>query len=274
MIEQLGAGGSWTAISPQLPGNADSSSQYNYLNSVSCTGSNACTAVGGYVSGGDEYGLGLILSGGGWSPAELQPVGDLGEDGAVSCAGSSCLATGDYNTNQSVIQATSNGSWNGEIATPLPAGNSGSAELYGVDCATSASCVGVGEYYTTGTITEGLIDYGSGTTYTAQEAPLPSDKNTSNPIGDLKEISCGSAGACVAAGSYKDDSGNTQGLLETESNGGGTPSWVATSPQTPGSGTFLGLYGISCFGSYGCVAVGDYLNTAGGVTGEIVLTPG
>jgi hypothetical protein len=173
----------------------------------------------------------------------------------------------------SVVQVTTDSSWSGEAATPLPTANTGSAKLYGVDCATSASCVGVGTYYTTGSVTEGLIDYGSGTTYTPQEAPLPSNKNTTNPIGDLQEISCGSAGACVAAGSYQDDSDDGQGLLETESDGGGTPAWVASSPQTPGSGTFLGLYGISCFGTYGCVAVGDYENTAGGVTGEIVLTP-
>ena len=79
--------------------------------------------------------------------------------------------------------------------------------------------------------------------------------------------------ACVAAGSYQDDSADGQGLIETETDTGGTPAWAAASPTTPGGGMFLGLYGISCFGSYGCAAVGDYLNTAGGVTGEIVLTP-
>jgi hypothetical protein len=273
LIEQAGAGGSWSAINPALPGDADSSSQHNYLNSVSCTGSGSCTAVGGYVSGGDEYGLGEVLSASVWSPTRLAPTADLGEDTAVSCSGSSCAATGDYNTNNSVIQTVISGSWNDELTTPLPAGSPGSSELRALDCESSSSCVGVGEYEAASTETEGLIDYGSGTAYTAQQAPLPSDQNTSNPVGDLYEISCGAAGACVAAGSYSDTSDNSQGLLETESDTSGTPSWTAASPATPGDGTFLALDGISCFGSYGCVAVGYYENSGDGVSGEIVLTP-
>ena len=168
-------------------------SQHNYLNSVSCTGSNACTAVGGYVSGGDEYGLGEVLSAGVWSSTRLAPTGDLGEDDAVSCAGSSCAATGEYDTNLSVIQTVISGSWSDELSTPLPAGAPESAELYGLDCSSSTSCVGVGTYYSNGNVTQGLIDYGSGSSYTPQTAPLPSNKNTSNPRGDIQEISCGSA---------------------------------------------------------------------------------
>ncbi len=250
---------------------AASTSQHNYLTSVSCTGTDACTAVGGYVSSGDEAGLGEVLvSGDTWSPTQLAPTADIGDDVAVSCAGGSCAATGEFGV--SVIQTAIGGSWGDEIATPLPAGNNGGG-LYAVDCSNSTSCVGVGSYYSTGTVAQGLIDYGSGTTYTHEEAPLPSNQNTGNPVGDLREISCGSAGACVAAGSYTDDSNNTDGLIETESDPSGTPSWTPTSPTTPGGGTFLYLYGISCFGSYGCAAVGDYINADGGVSGQIVLTP-
>ncbi len=273
LIEQSASGGSWTPASAPPPGDADPSSDNNYLNSVSCTGSGACTAVGGYVSGGDEYGLGEVLSGATWSSTRLAPTNDLGYDESVSCSGSSCAATGMYDTTNSVIQTEIGGAWNNGLNTPLPTISSGSAELYALDCESGTSCVGVGTYYSTGSVAEGLIDYGSGLAYTAQTAPLPSNHNTSNPHGDLQEISCGSAGACVAAGSYADTSGNGQALLETESDTGGTPSWAAASATTPGGGTFLGLYGISCYGSYGCVAVGDYVNTGAGVSGEIVLTP-
>jgi hypothetical protein len=270
LIEQSASGGSWISTSP-VPAGADPTPTNNYLNSVSCTGSNACTAVGGYVSGGTEYGLGEVLSANVWSPSQLPPTGDIGEDTAVSCAGSSCAATGEYNTNVSEVQSEVGGSWSYET-TPLPIQNDGGPELYALDCSSSNSCIGVGTYYSTGSDVEGLIDYGSGTSYTAQTAPLPSS-HAANPHGDLQGISCGTTGACVAAGSYQDTSSNGQALIETESDTGGTPSWTAASPAAPGGGSFLNLYAISCFGTYGCVAVGDYLNVPGGVSGEIVVTP-
>ena len=274
LIEQ-NSGGSWSSIDPQLPNNADSSTDNNYLNAVSCTGANACTAVGGYVSGGDEAGLGEVLASNVWSPSQLAPTADLGDDAAVSCSGTSCAATGEFNTNHSFIQTVISGSWTDEIATPLPNVNTGSAELYAIDCANSSSCVGAGSYYTSGSVAQGLLDYGSGTAYTAQQAPLPASPapSTGNPDGQLRIISCGTAGACVAAGSYDDTSGTGQPLLETESDPSGTPAWAAASPATPGGGTFLSLDGISCFGSWGCVAVGDYENSGSGVSGEVVLTP-
>jgi hypothetical protein len=130
----------------------------------------------------------------------------------------------------------------------------------------------VGSYYTAGSDSAALIDIGSGTSFAATEAPLPSNATTNNFVTTLSAVSCGSANACVAAGAYEDTNSHIQALIDTESDGGGTPSWTSTEAPLPSGGTSPTLKAISCANSYGCVAVGTYLpstDTAGGV---IVMT--
>jgi hypothetical protein len=76
-----------------------------------------------------------------------------------------------------------------------------------VACPSTTSCVASGF-----DATDGLLVTGSGTTWTATEAPLPPDASSS--LG-LQSVACPSTISCVATGSYIDSSGNQDGLLVT-----------------------------------------------------------
>jgi hypothetical protein len=273
LIETPAGGGAWTGAEAPLPANADTGSGVlnNYLNSVSCASSTNCAAVGGYVSSGSEAGLGETWNGSAWITSQLQPTADLGADTSVACSGSACAATGEYNTNHSVIQTAGGGTWTGEIATPLPTTNTGSAELNALACASSSWCIGVGGYYTSGSNYFGLIDSGAGSSYTATQAPLPSNAATGNPDVNLKADSCTASGACVAVGNYEDQSSDYDSLLVTESESDGT--WAAASPTVPAGGSDSLLAAVSCVASYGCVAVGQYITADSSVAGELAVTP-
>jgi hypothetical protein len=273
LIETPAGGGAWTGIAGALPLNADTGTGAlnNYLNSVSCASATNCAAVGGYVSGGNEAGLGETWNGSGWTASQLQPTAELGDDTSVACSGSACAATGEYSTNHSVIQTAGSGAWTSEIATTLPTTNTGSAELNAMACATSTSCVGVGGYYSSGPVADGLIDTGAGSSYAAAEAPLPNGANTSNPDITLNAVSCTASGSCVAAGHYSDQLANYDNLLESGSASGGT--WSAEAPPAPASGYDSQLSSVSCVASYSCVGVGGYRTTDGGYAGEFAVTP-
>jgi hypothetical protein len=151
--------------------------------------------------------------------------------------------------------------------------NTTASQLNGLDCATSTSCVGVGEYYTSNAplTSAGLIDVGAGNTYTPTEAPVPAGAATS-PSEDLYAVSCPSVGSCVAVGTYYQPSSILAGVLATASGTG--PTWKAAAvPTVHGASSFLSLPAISCVASYGCVAVGYFEPTSGAVGGEIVTAP-
>jgi hypothetical protein len=172
-----------------------------------------------------------------------------------------------------VIQTALGGAWSDEIPAPLPMPNAAGSELNDLDCVTSASCVGVGQYYVTNTplVSAGLIDVGAGNAYTATKAPVPAGAAT-NPNELLYAVSCPSVGVCVAAGTYYQPSSILTGLLATES--GASPTWkAAVVPAVHGAFSFLRLPAISCVASYGCVAVGYFEPTSGAVGGEIVTAP-
>ena len=62
---------------------------------------------------------------------------------------------------------------------------------------------------------QGLLVTGSGTSWTAAEAPLPANA-AADPVAGLTSVACPSASSCVTAGTYY-GSGNHQGLLVTGS---------------------------------------------------------
>ena len=55
-----------------------------------------------------------------------------------------------------------------------------------------------------------LLVTGSGTSWTAAEAPLPANA-AADPGAGLGSVACPSASSCVAAGVYTDSSGNLAG---------------------------------------------------------------
>jgi hypothetical protein len=91
-----------------------------------------------------------------------------------------CLAVGEYS--QGAFLLTMAGStWTGRRA-PLPANAepAGTASLEAVACPATSACVATGYFFNATGETFGLLVTGSGDTWTAGEAPLPSNAITTN----------------------------------------------------------------------------------------------
>ena len=113
------------------------------------------------------------------------------------------------------------------------------ASFESASCPAEGWCIAVGSYQAFNGTTNpgaGVIDSESGSTWSATEAPLPSDASTTDPQADLDAVSCPAVGSCVAVGRYLDGSGATQVLVEQLSNGTWTPSGVTLPPDALTSG--------------------------------------
>jgi pimeloyl-ACP methyl ester carboxylesterase len=126
--------------------------------------------------------------------------------------------------------------------------------LNGIACPADGTCVAVGSYTDTNTNGYGLIETLSHGTWTPIQAPGPGNASA-QPQASLSGVSCPTAGNCVATGSYTDQSGHLQGLIETLS--GGT--WTAAQgPALAGTSTGIPLGAVACAAVDACVATGSY----------------
>ncbi|HET9592328.1 MAG TPA: fibronectin type III domain-containing protein, partial [Solirubrobacterales bacterium] len=76
----------------------------------------------------------------------------------------------------------------------------------------------------------------------------------------LRDVSCPSAGFCMAVGEYKNTSGEIKTLAE-KFNG---TSWEVLSPPNRGGSTASNFFnGVSCFSATSCEVVGDYFPAVG-----------
>jgi hypothetical protein len=176
----------------------------------------------------------------------------------VSCtATASCTAVGNagsQGTDAPLAQHWNGSSWT-QQAVPAPAGSDASV-LYGVSCASAASCVAVGSTTPTGigaTIAP-LAETWDGSTWTLQSPPAPSGEQGS----ELTAVSCASATRCTAVGVSFGSSGTTQPLAESWD---GT-SWTIQPTPVP-SATENRLLGVSCSAVNRCTAVGYFSRPRG-----------
>jgi PASTA domain/Divergent InlB B-repeat domain len=96
------------------------------------------------------------------------------------------------------------------------------------------------------------------------EAALPPNAAPEDNGVSVSSISCPSDGNCSAVGSYKDNAGNTEGLLLTETAG----SWeVGVEAVLPANANptkpDAGLWSVSCASAGNCSAVGTYNDDMG-----------
>jgi hypothetical protein len=90
-----------------------------------------------------------------------------------------------------------------------------------VACATASACVAIGWYTDASGDGQVLLETGSGSSWTAAEAPLPANdvpeprevKGNEAPSAGL--VVCPSTSSCVAIGSYKATPGQMEGMLLT-----------------------------------------------------------
>jgi hypothetical protein len=251
------SGSEWSPQSPGSPGTGESS-----LESVSCTSSSACMAVG------DESGRPFAerLVGSEWSaPVSLPIPSGVSSNGGVevkgvSCASStSCIVVGYYTSAenkkyQATEEKTLVESWNGAgwavLSSANPAGETKS-QLVGVSCGSSGVCTAVGNANAgTGTDTVTLAEHWSGV-----KGSEWSIQSTLNPTGAttsaLDGVSCSSPTSCMAVGNV-----NSEGFTESLS---GSEEWQLRSSGLPGP-----LYGVSCTSSSSCDAVGGTAEEAFG----------
>lgn len=275
---QAASASTWTTRQVPLPVNADHT--FAQLYSVACPSASACTAVGSYTGSAGYQGLLLAKSGSLWTASQAPlPAGAAADPytrlTSVACASASaCVAGGTYNEPSGAVQGLlltgSGGSWTA-VVPPLPAGAASPPvfDPYTAAC-TSTSCLVGGFYVDQSGDTQGLLLTGSGSSWTAIEAPLPPGAAT-NPFAGIGAATCSTASKCTAVGTYSDTGGQLQGLLLA----GSGSSWTATKAPVPANANtnnpIGALSSVACSSASRCTVVGSYTDQSYR-TGGLLLT--
>jgi len=287
-------GSAWTVQAVANPPDGDTV----LLKGVSCASPTACVAVG------SEFPFNLATpgavaerwDGSSWTVLQTQdpPNGTNSELNAVACPGAdTCVAVGDYFSEQTGQTLPLAELWNGTAWTVLPTAHRIGAPhsiLSGVACPTTTACLAVGAY------TEPFAETWNGTTWALTSSPQPTGATNSA----LDAVACPTATACTAVGSADGNSlaegwnGSTWTRQPTPTAAGAsttllglscptttactavgsaqTPSglqapvagewdgttWVGETPQIPSGAQGANLAGVSCFDATGCTAVGTF----------------
>jgi hypothetical protein len=248
-------GTTWAIQATPNPSGAEESKLFG----VSCASASACTAVGYYYNGSVQPVLAEHWNGKKWA-IQTTPSGIVGIEMAVSCTAPwACTAVG-YYANSGGTAVTLAERWNGKTwavqTTPNPAGSSGNY-LDGVLCTSAWVCTAVGYYYNNSTgYTQPLAERWNGKAWVIQSVPTISNDNV-----QLSGVSCPSASACTAVGSYVSFTGSP-GTVAERWNG---KTWAMQSIPNPTTvGDSLQLAGVSCASASACTAVGSYDASDGG----------
>jgi|SRR5665213_1027371 len=219
-----------------------------------CASPSWCVAVGYHPnSSGTHKTLAEVWNGTSWTVQTTpNPSGAISSNlSAVSCSSATaCTAVGAYENNSGTFVMLAE-VWNGTSwtmqTTPNPSGATGS-NLNAVSCSSATACTAVGYYYSSsGQVT--LAERWNGTSWTVQTTPNPSGATY---IG-LYGVSCSSATACTAVGSYKNSSGTLVTLAEVWN---GT-SWTMQTTPNPSGAIISDLNAVSCSSATACTAVGS-----------------
>jgi hypothetical protein len=208
---------------------------------VSCTAPSSCTAVGVRVNqAGASRPLAERWDGSRW---RIQPTPNPSQGGGilygVACtSAASCTAVGGSGAGTLAER------WNGRRwriqPTPNPA--AGGAWLYSVACSSRSACAAVGA-----SNAGNLAERWNGTRWTIQ--PTPNPAGAQFPF--LNAVSCPSASACTAAGTYRNRSGTYQTLAERWD---GTRWRIQPTPNRAGGSN--SLYAVACTAASACTAAG------------------
>lgn len=216
---------------------------------VSCTSATACTAVAWSLPGSEV----LRWNGSGWAVQHMS-AWSVHLAGVSCTSATSCTAVGQRASLRRGGQVTLAERWNGVgwASQPTP-GNPAAPQynlLTGVSCGSATACVAVGGLALADPDSV-LTEVRAGGSWAIKPAHYPSDAMT----GALSAVSCPSATACIAVGSYlasrprSGDSVATRLLSER---------WNGTSWTLLPSRPFLALdvtpAAVSCTSASACVA--------------------
>jgi hypothetical protein len=270
------------------------------IDSVSCSSSSACTAVGFALGkSGLNHTLAERWNGTSWTLEHAaNPAGDTvpissPELFGVSCpAAKFCEAVGSFQlglTGTSLAETWNGNSW---AIQRFPAPRSSTfAGLSQVSCTSDRFCEAVGSYFDG--IGQRLVFAArwNGTSWNLQRVPVPAGATLVNPNG----VSCVSTSFCVATGAsdagafavqWDGTSWHRQraptpsvgavscvsaSFCEAVSAGGSAEwngsSWTAQPVPAPAGSTFFGLSGMTCVTAAFCAAVGSYSTGSGATFG-------
>jgi hypothetical protein len=191
-------GTAWSVVSSPSP------SITNDLNSVSCTSSTWCVAVGSYYTGSASFALVESWDGTTWS-INSNPGGSSPVFGVSCTSSTSCMAVGWPNSNVDALAMTWDGTSWSAVATPK-----WYSWLEGVSCTTPTNCVAVGYSPNGSSEVTTLAESWDGTAWSV--SPSPSPGSYSNI---LNGVSCASSTWCSAVGDAWPDTSTSQTLIET-----------------------------------------------------------
>ena len=258
--ERVAAAPAW-AIQPTPNPGAQGGSTLT-LDDLSCSGRNACAAVGQHVSRGVGKALVERWNGNSWS-AETLPI-PAGMRSAhlygVSCAAAdACTAVGTTHPNGYAGGTTFmyTARWDGRrwLTQQMPNHpGSVSDNTFDVSCAASASCVAVGYYsYDMAGDFAALAERWNGTRWDVLATPNPPGG------GYLTSVACTTVSACVAVGGWYDNTGTTLSFAEHWDGS----SWTIASMPAPPGAQQTAVNNVSCASTSACTAVGWTLDSAG-----------
>ena|SRR5579862_5880492 len=235
------------------------------LDSIACTSSSSCVAVG--TDGNDEP-LVLVGNPASWTVAEARSISlgsSFGNSGllySVDCSSSThCVAVGQDGHGQTLVLAGNPATWGVAQAHEIALGTSFGSHggLLSVTCTSATSCVGVGSDWNS----QPLVLAGDPATWSvaqAQEITLGSSFGAFGDTGiasSLASVTCTSSTSCVAVGT--DANGLPLVLV------GNPATWSASQAQEINLGSSFGfpnyfgeaLASVTCTSSTSCVAVGQ-----------------
>jgi len=298
LIETLN-GGTWTAIEAPLPADAGAD-PLAALGGVTCPSPGSCVAVGSYTNAtGAELGLVDTLSDGTWTATEAPLpastpgiVLDTSESTSASAfatatdvatrlattGGLRLVRTPTRTTARKILETRAFNS--GLAATGTAAGSPNASKrkafftvapvLSTVSCVTTDACVAAGITFAADSEV-GVTETLSAATWTVSDAvPAGAVENT---LASLNAVSCGGPAPCTAVGIYGDTSGETQGLVDSQTGETWSPSEMPV-PVDTGPDPLVEFDGISCPAAGSCVVVGTYLNTDGNLQAVVETLAG
>ena len=207
--------------------------QSTVLQGLSCTSTDACTAIGAYENSAESW---LTLAerwdGTRWSiQTTPNPTAASYLQGVSCTTASACTAVGNYYTSQGVWTLAER--WDGTKwstqTTPTPPNGS---ILLDVSCASATACTAVGF---NNFPDEPLAERWDGTSWSIQTTPTPPENTDFN---ELRRVSCASADACTAVGAYNNvnNLGSWQTLAERyDASGGGSGPSSSSLPVISGT---------------------------------------
>jgi hypothetical protein len=231
------------------------------VNDISCSASNACTAVGDYVNGSGSF-VPLVLrwNGKAWL-MQRAPAGGAIDTFffGVSCPSVTyCVAVGQTEVGGGALPSATPFAeqWNGTTWRVLPSPSSAPAGvgfLYGASCSAAPSCEVAGSQAASAAApdTLPLAAHWNGKSWATQAVSLPTKGAVD---GALSAVSCVSATRCAAVGG--DGTDNSVDPMVGAWNG---RSWTtATAPLPEGASTppLVSLHAVSCDSASSCTALG------------------